>query len=280
MRSLHCTYTDDWKTWWVEYASELEASQLIQFWHYYLTVRIHLHMAMSNDEHDQYSYSRIACTEASESMARRYWCLRRLLPRGFFVCRIIDMQCFTAAAFLCLSCIRQRQMNETPDQTRMAFVEQIVDTMDFASSDQMSGDFVREAASAIRSLLALVKDTNGDTTGPQTLTLRIPLLGKIRIGRKKLREGKGASQTVLQPQSTDDAMATTHQDNLGDTMREAALQQQPEQFNMDVNNTLPWLMELDMNASSLQDPFLHEDFHEFEQWLGMNNSNSWAGAAF
>lgn len=79
------------KDWWVEYASELEASQLIQFWHYYLTTRIHLHMAMSEDEHDQYSYSRIACTEASESMARRYWYLRRLLPRGFFVCRIIGL---------------------------------------------------------------------------------------------------------------------------------------------------------------------------------------------
>lgn len=126
------------KSWWVENISELHAGQLIQFWHYYLTTRIHLHMAMSNDEHDQYSYSRQACTEACESMARRYWFLRRLLPIGFFICRIVDMQVFTAAAYLCLSCIRQRQNNETPDQTRIAFVEQIVDTMDFASDQMVS----------------------------------------------------------------------------------------------------------------------------------------------
>lgn len=184
------------------------------------------------------------------------------------------MQVFTAAAYLCLSCIRQRQNSEMPSESRMAFVEQIVDTMDYAG-DQMGGDFVRDAASAIRSLLALVKDPNGDPGGPQTLTLRIPLLGRIRIGRKKLREGKSSSQANVQrgiavPMAL---TSTSQQSGFTDPVREAALEQQAAgQFNMDVANTLPWLMELDMNASSLQDPFLHEDFHEFDQWLGMNNN--------
>ncbi|KAF2160843.1 hypothetical protein M409DRAFT_59630 [Zasmidium cellare ATCC 36951] len=266
------------RNWWAETPSELHAGQLVQFWHYYLTTRIHLHLAMSNDDHDQFAYSRQACTEACESMARRYWCLRRLLPRGFFVCRIIDMQIFTAAAYLCLSCIRQRQNNETADQTRIGFIEQIVDTMDFAG-EQMGGDFVREAAPAVRSLLALVKDPNGEAAGPQTLTLRIPLLGKIRIGRQKLHQGTPNVQPEVQQQAMSYPLQPdiAQQGDFKDPIQQAAFQQQLQptgQFNMDANNTMPWLMELDMNASSLQDPFLHQDFHEFEQWLGMNN-NPW-----
>ncbi|KAK4505996.1 hypothetical protein PRZ48_003961 [Zasmidium cellare] len=271
------------KSWWSEHASELDPSQLVQFWSFYLTTRIHLHMAMSNDEHDQYAYSRKTCTEACEAMARRYWSLRRLLPRGFFICRVIDMQIFTAAAYLCLSNIRQRQNNETPDQTSVAYIEQIVDTMDFAS-DQMGADFVKEAALAVRSLLALAKDPNGETAGPQTLTLRIPLLGKIRIGRQKLRHGPSNvqpdfQQQLLQQQVMDypAQQNIVQQGDLKDPAQQAVFQQQLQptgQFNMDANNTMPWLMELDMNASSLQDPFLHEDFHEFDQWLGMTN-NSW-----
>lgn len=68
----------------------------------------------------------------------------------------------------------------------------------------------------------------------------------------------------------------TQQGEYKDEAQQALFQQQLQpngQFNMDTNATMPWLMELDMNASSLQDPFLHEDFHEFEQWLGMNNNN-------
>ncbi|KAI5368105.1 hypothetical protein Slin15195_G032380 [Septoria linicola] len=72
-------------SWWQESSEYLSASLLVQYWNFYLTLRLHLHAAMTNDEHNIYAYSRSTCLEACHAVCRRYTHVRRALPPGFFI---------------------------------------------------------------------------------------------------------------------------------------------------------------------------------------------------
>lgn len=248
---------------------------MAQYWHHYLVARIHLHAAMDVDEHDQYKYSRISCEKACETMAQLYPNLRRTLPPGFFLCRIVDMQIFTAAAFLLLSAMGQ---GDTVDMRQVSMARMILEAMDTIPSNSHTGDFLQGASATIRSLLTLAQDGSSSS---QDLTLRIPLLGTVRIGRKRASPPQNAAapqhssdfnhQTVEQPAmitgfAADQVIAP--QMNPGHVHFAESNQQQ---YDTSVPNTLPWLMELDMNASSLQDPFLAEDFTQFDQWMDLDS---------
>ncbi|EME47654.1 hypothetical protein DOTSEDRAFT_21418 [Dothistroma septosporum NZE10] len=278
-RQLRSLKAETPKQWWRETDENLSADLLIQFWHYYLTARMHLHAAMSEDDHDQYAYSRTACREAAESMARRYPTVRRLLPTGFFIYRIVDMQVFTAASFLCLSYMKQsRQGAPVLDESNgLVFVEQIVATMDSVAG-QPGSEFVEEASSAIRSLLALIRDPHGLSSDSRSLTLRIPLLGKIRIGRKQAPQAPQVPRANHVDYAPGGSLPSTSMPHAG--MRVPASDSgmshpMHEPFNTDMTNTLPWLMELDMNPSSLQDPFFYQNATQFDQWLGLNENMSY-----
>lgn len=232
---------------------------------------MHLHAAMSEDEHGLYAYSRVACREATESMARRYPTVRRLLPTGFFICRIVDMQVFTAASFLCLSYMKQSRQGASMDESNdLAFVEQIVATMESVAGLPGS-EFVEEASSAIRSLLAMIRDPSGLSNESRSLTLRIPLLGKIKIGRKQVQPPQFNSVNYTTVGKLPRANMP-----LGDIpipASDSGMSQPVNQpFDSAMTNTLPWLMELDMNPASLQDPFFYQDATQFDQWLGFNEN--------
>lgn len=276
-RQLRSLKAETPKQWWRETDDTLSADLLLQFWHYYLTTRIHLHAAMSEDDHDQYAYSRITCREATECMARRYPTVRRLLPTGFFVSRIVDMQVFTAATFLCLSYMKQSRKGASvlDESNGLVFVEEIVATMDSVAG-QPGSEFVEEASSAIRSLLAMIRDPSGSSSESRSLTLRIPLLGKIRIGRKQLPPASQPSQANLASFGTvESQQPSTNMSHAGIQMPASdSRMPQPmnETYNTGIANTLPWLMELDMNPSSLQDPFFYQDASQLDQWLGFSEN--------
>ena len=206
-------------------------------------------------------------------MTKIYQTVRRGLPGGFFLCRIVDMQIFTAAAFLLLPGMGKA---EATDPRKISMAQSVLETMEsvLSSGPDASSDFVPGASATIRSLIDLAKDGSASS---QNLTLRIPLLGKVRIGRQK----NGQLDTVekSQPQKiADDQASQLAGANQKPT---AALQStyngaQPpdgsiQQYELPMSNTLPWLMELDMNSSSLEDPFLTENFAHLDQWLGMEN---------
>lgn len=228
---------------------------------------------MSFDEHDQYSYSRTICTEACQSLAQRYGYVRRHLPPGFFVCRIIDMQIFTAAIFLILSSYGQTVAQNShdisstthQDEQQLASVQYILKTMESVSG-QVSSEFAQEASAAIRSLLTLLG--NHAAPNSQGLILRIPLLGKIHIAAK---------QRMPLPQQLN--FEQQHPPLLHHT--QTIVRNPCNLFNIADNmnafgapsDNLPWLMELDMNSSSLQDPFITNEFGDWNQWMGEGGIN-------
>lgn len=266
IRSLKSSTPRDW---WDYDNAIFSGDHMVQFWHFYLLVRTHVHSAMSSDEHDQYKYSRLACSEACQNLAQRYGHVRQHLPPGFFICRIIDMQVFSAAVVLVLSCYEQIviQNGEAPTtsstEVLLAAVQYILTTMESVSG-QVSSEFVKEAAAAIKSLLTLLE--NPAAANSQGLTLRIPLLGRIHIAAKQqasAAQKPELGQPIVNPTLPGNDATVFGHAIIGSTMSEpvAPLALPPDQ--------IPWYMELDMGSSTLQDPFMTDDFGNWDQYTGL-----------
>lgn len=267
--------------WWKEEMEYLSGDMLVQFWHYYLIARIHLHPAMSNDEHDQYAYSRTSCVEACHVLSRRYANIRRALPAAFFVCRIVDMQVFTAGTFLLLSSYGQLQAQHSSKnkfnppldqerQDRLQSVERMIETMELVQNE-MGAEFAREAAAAIRALWSHFKADK--STEAQGLTLTIPLLGRVHIGRKD--RPKAPEPNVVHPASSNLLQATSARPAPNGDFQ-VPLDAHDSSIPVPTTQTLethsmPWLLELDVNATTLQDPYWVDDFGQFDQWMSLNN---------
>ncbi|KAK4539351.1 hypothetical protein LTR36_011008 [Oleoguttula mirabilis] len=174
------------KAWWQQSADGLSlACLLVKFWHHYTMARIHLRPSMMHVD-DQYAYSRTACREACQNAVRCFPDFRSRVPSGFFVCRVLDVQAFTAATFLLLSSRmpqKEGEMSQPPgphtvDSQTTDMVQRVVDCL-ASVSDQAGSDLAREARAALASLLTLVRGQQPLRSKP--LTLQIPLLGKIHI---------------------------------------------------------------------------------------------------
>lgn len=175
------------KVWWGDSEDEPLANLLVKFWHHYFLARVHLRPGLISDSGEQYPYSRSTCQDACRNAVRRFSYFRRRVPSGFFVCRVLDVQAFTAATFLLLSDRSQKsdgygehsQMGV--DVQTVALVQQVIDC--FATArDKPGSDLAREAEVALSSLLAFVQ---GDGSSSQPLRLQIPLLGRIQISRAR-----------------------------------------------------------------------------------------------
>lgn len=138
---------------------------------------------MANDAHDQYAYSRATCLDACLSVARRYSYLRRALPAGFFVCRIVDMQVFTAAIYLVLSSHEHDPIpSEEESSYSLSCVEHVITIMDHVSAGQIGNEFPLAAAATLRALITHL--TLPKSAHAPAVTLRIPLLGRVHVGRR------------------------------------------------------------------------------------------------
>ncbi|KAM3423161.1 hypothetical protein BST61_g612 [Cercospora zeina] len=228
-------------TWWQESAAYLSASLLVQYWHCYFTARLHLHTAMAQDEHDQYAYSRMQCLEACHALARR----------------IVDMQVFTAAVYLLLSSFDGNPLQRHDDKSRLQSVEQIVITMELVSG-QTGSDFARDAANALKGLIShLSKPPDMPVPG---MTLRVPLLGSIHVGRRSGGSSLSSPEQHAQPPTVPISglnEASRSSRNITDPIYTTAPYQ-------------PW-MQLDV-GDAFQDPFFADDPALFDQWANMNNT--------
>lgn len=189
------------REWWQTDERNPLADSMVKFWHNYILARVHLRPAMMNDSLGQYTYSHVTCIGACRDAVRRFLKFRLLTPAGFFVCRILDVQAFTAASFLLLSCrfneINQpspkRTMNDiTIDPYVTELVHELVECLTQVS-EQPGSDFAREAIGAMATLESFI--LGRDTSRSNSLTLTIPMLGSISI--RTPREYCSDHQAVL-----------------------------------------------------------------------------------
>jgi hypothetical protein len=171
------------RAWWQQDDPGSLAELLVKFWHFYITARAHLRPAMANDEDNKYEYSRTTCRDACRNAVSRFCKFRSCIPSGFFVCRVLDAQAFTAATFLLMSSrlsgSNNQPANSTIDPHIIRLVRGLVECFEQVADRPGSG-FAREAITAITSLESLVQGERVLTqSGP--LKLRIPLLGKVSI---------------------------------------------------------------------------------------------------
>lgn len=184
--------------WWT-LPARIGTSHLLHFWYYCIGMRMHLPLMLRKDPKEQYSYSRHAGLQACYRVAGLWEVLRRDLPSGFFFCRVIDLQAFTAGIVLMLSRERVQRTHGTGAKAEVAemqhAVERVLAVMEEKSKDQVASDIAKEAASGMRTLAALLA---GDGDG--VIQLTVPLLGTVHLRRNTTTQA--ASQ---QEQSTNQA---------------------------------------------------------------------------
>ena len=203
LRSLSEMTPSDW--WWSLGKQSSLADQLLQYWYYYFTARVHLQLALRNSRDSQYAYSFLACMEACKALSHRYVNLRGMLPQGFFAGRVLDLQAMTAAVFLLYTCQRSTtkqalNVNAESGEDAETLVQRILQTMD-SISNQPGGDFGKLAAKAIRELGGLFNQDGQMST--HNVTLKVPLLGKISIrNHAEARLGRSNSQQAAEAKTT------------------------------------------------------------------------------
>lgn len=152
----------------------------------------HLDLAMamkSQSTNSQYAYSRSITTEASRSVGLRYTQLRDKLPPGFFAGRILDLQVLTATVFL-LHSVYSHEASQHPkveagNTDDLDLVRKVTAMMDSVGR-QPVGDVAKQGSKALKSMLDHF--ANPQAVGERTLTLRIPMLGKVHINRKPVQQ--------------------------------------------------------------------------------------------
>lgn len=239
--------------WWAPSAA-VGAEQLLQYWHQYMIVRTHVQLATRGDESGQYAYNHMRCLEACRSMAVRYARLRVALPAGFFACRLLDLQALTPALFLLQTSYRPSfsaapYMQMDSAQSPAALVQGMLATMDTVS-DQSSADFAREVSAAIRSVIDLYENSAGGEE--RTLTLRVPLLGKIQVGRKHAAP-KAAAPRMQAPSMNGQGQQTATSTFGGQHATQPSALDAFPPADFDASNSLDWIMEISDDFPFLPD---------------------------
>jgi len=165
--------------------SEFNIYAILQYWQQYITVRIHLQLALKYDGRD-FAFNFVTCLAAAQELTERYISLRPLLAPGFFANRVLDLQAFTGITFLLLAVCRGSYSSGPFFQTVdtdvvLALVDKAVVTMRVAAV-KTAGDFAQQAADSICSLRLLLM--HPQTSKNQKITLRLALIGTIHVSRK------------------------------------------------------------------------------------------------
>jgi len=175
------------KSWWAEDSQTVEARHIMQFWHHYVTMRVHLPFVLCRDPGEEYLYGRMSGISECKWIVKRYQILRQALPATFFLGLFLDLQTFPAAVVLLLA-----SQNLPPSGTGNIqdekieidnLVAQVIKLMDQMSSIYQGPNLAAQGASAIRALRDLLQQGR-DASSPEELTLKVPLLGNIRVRRR------------------------------------------------------------------------------------------------
>jgi hypothetical protein len=184
-RELKVLAAETPKSWWVQPVGHVQPHHLVQFLHCCINMRIHLSFAMRTDLDEQYTYSRLTCRRACESVTEHYRFLRRGLPSGIFLSRCLDLQVFIATIVLHLTCQSSpctSLPNTRVDQVKVdSVVTEVIEVMCAQSKNTAVSHFAQHCVKSIRSLKGLLQKDDG--VDLKELTLKVPLLGKVHVRR-------------------------------------------------------------------------------------------------
>ncbi|RHZ49487.1 transcription factor domain-containing protein [Aspergillus thermomutatus] len=269
-------------TWWLlNEESPVDTDQIVQFFHYSILMRVYLPMALRRDPRREYLHSRLPCMDACDAVARRYIILRRKLPPGVFVARVIDLQAFTATAVLLLM-----SRNTSPTDRRSFHVDtsqiqgviaEVIKIMGQRSKDPTGFEFAEQAFNTLCALNQLLRQEE-NTASEQTLTLQVPLLGRLHIRRNVKSTQMTATNANESSQLAPSSQAQT-QDNIS-----AALLQAPAGYQlptlMDGASAVPngwqwndfsWSIE-DTHESLFNDAFMGDSIEQTAFWYNTPNN--------
>lgn len=174
------------KSWWTGDTEQINPRHMVQFIHHCVMMRVNLRFAMRQGSDEESLYSRLACMEACELLAKRYQVIRRSLPPGVFVSRLLDLHVFTATVILLLVSHSPTPMdcfNLRIDKPKIDdIVTGVLGVMTERSNNTTGSDFARKGAATLQSLTRLLQQDDA-TAYAQNLTLTIPLLGRVHIRR-------------------------------------------------------------------------------------------------
>ncbi|KAG4436831.1 hypothetical protein IFR05_007680 [Cadophora sp. M221] len=164
---------------------EFNIYAILQYWQQYLTIRIHLQLALKYDGRD-FAFNFITCLGAAQELTKRYISLRPLLAPGFFANRVLDLQAFTGIVFLLLAVCRSSYSSgpffqSVDSKGALELVDKAVETMR-AAATRAAGNFAQHAADSICSLRSLLMQPQ--TSENQKITLHLALIGTIHVSRK------------------------------------------------------------------------------------------------
>lgn len=187
-RELKVLAAETPNSWWIRSVKHAIPDHLVQFLHWCISMRIHLAFTTRKDSDEEYSYSRMVCIDACESVTEHYRHLRQELPSGFFLSRCLDLQAFIATVILLLT----SHSNPGTDQRSLkinkvkvnSVVTQTIEVIDERSKNTAVSHLAQHCVTSIRSLKELLQQ-NDRGSNAQELTLKIPLLGKVHIRRNR-----------------------------------------------------------------------------------------------
>lgn len=165
--------------WW--HSPALSVDSFLLYWYQYVGVRIHIQLALRNDDRNTFAYSHMRCLEACRNMAIKYPMVRGALPTEFFVGRLLDIQALTPAIFLLHTYYRPGQLQQTGPESPATLVKGILKLTD-QIGDKPGGSTAKQIAQAIRSVIDILE---GSSRGEaRMMTLQVPTLGRINVGAR------------------------------------------------------------------------------------------------
>ncbi|EPE34175.1 Putative Zn(II)2Cys6 transcription factor (Eurofung) [Glarea lozoyensis ATCC 20868] len=209
-RELKVLVSQTPKSWWVGASKNVVPDHIVQFFHYCISMRVHLPFGTREDPDKEYAYSCLTCRDDCESVIQLYIFLRRELPGGIFIAQRLDLQAFIATVILLLvthvSPSTNLQHSPINQDNIDSQVTQVIELMDARSKNTMGFQFARRCIRSIRSLKELLQDN--DKSRVKELTLKVPLLGKVYVRRN-------TSSLPTQDTQTQPPLATSMDPNVG-----------------------------------------------------------------
>ncbi|PKY04122.1 hypothetical protein P168DRAFT_252931 [Aspergillus campestris IBT 28561] len=193
------------RSWWARGPDvNAQPEDFLQFMHHSIAMRIHLPLALRQDSGAGHMYNRLACTDACDSIVKKYEYLIQTLPPGFFVSKMLDLHAFIAAVVLLLTSHNSPADRHSfrIDSSRLQGVAmRVADLMGERSQMKPGSDLAREGHNTLCALNRLLQQDDS-TIRDQDLTLKVPLLGKVHI-RRNARQSSSVdqlpSQTTIRP---------------------------------------------------------------------------------
>lgn len=259
-------------TWWAgDERDHITPEDIVQFLHCCVLMRVYLPFALKQNLRDELVYARLPCMNACEAVARRYLVLRRKLPAGLFMSRVLDLQALTAASVLLLLSHHVRSTDRHSFRVDISHlhgvVSDIITLIGERARDPTNSDLAVEAYNTLRALDQLLRQD--DHTGEvERLTVTVPLLGKIHVRRnaRSAPQPRVANQPSSQLESNmgiQTWISASHplegQSSLGTNIPVNEADPSPDEWRL---TDLSWSVEGSLD-NLLEDAFLSESIGQY-----------------